>query len=104
MFAAFAARIAVRRRGLVFGSPQPMRAAMLISRLIRVKTRRRFASVAPFLWLMVAHVGCPDMKHPRLFHLTAGWSGSAMEDVLRGGAVSDPAGRCRTSCEPRYGR
>jgi len=48
MFAAFAARIAVRRRGLEFGSPPPMRAAMLIRGDAR-DTRPRLASVAPFL-------------------------------------------------------
>src|SRR5947207_14802623 len=75
MFAALAARIAVRRRGLVFGSPPPMRAAMLISRMIRVNTRPRLASVAPFLCLIVAHFECPDMTHHRLFHVTAALPG-----------------------------
>src|SRR5260370_34095023 len=88
MFAAFAARIAVRRRGLEFGSPPPMRAAMLISRMIRVKTRPRFASVAPFLCLIVAHFECPDLTHPRLFHVTAAWPGSSMEEFLRRRTVS----------------
>src|SRR6266849_7636978 len=90
MFAALAARIAVRSRGLVFGSPPPMRAAMLISRMIRVKTRPRFASVAPFLCLIVAHFECPDMTHPRLFHVTAVWPRSSMEEFLRRRAVSLP--------------
>src|ERR1700694_2401108 len=93
MFAAFAARIAVRRRGLEFGSPPPMRAAMLISRMIRVNTRPRFASVAPFLCLIVAHFECPDMTHPRLFRVTAAWPGSSMEEFLRRRAVSENAGR-----------
>src|SRR6266478_2893257 len=93
MFAPLAARIAVRRRGLVFGSPPPMRAAMLISRMIRVKTRPRFASVAPFLCLIVAHFECPDMTHPRLFHVTAAWPGSSMEEFLHRRAVSVNAGR-----------
>src|SRR5260370_287342 len=93
MFAALAARIAVRRRGLEFGSPPPMRAAMLISRMIRVNTRPRFASVAPFLCLIVAHFECPDMTHPRLFHVTAARPGSSMEEFLRRRAVSElPAG------------
>src|SRR5712664_2006452 len=93
MFAAFAARIAVRRRGLEFGSPPPMRAAMLISRMIRVNTRPRFASVAPFLCLIVAHFECPDMTHPRLSHVTAAWPGSSMEEFLRRRAVSEHPGR-----------
>jgi hypothetical protein len=43
-----------------------MRAAMVISRMIRVKTRPRFASVAAFLCLIVAHFECPDMTIPLL--------------------------------------
>src|SRR6266478_2465789 len=104
MFAALAASMAVRSRGLAFGSPPPIRAAVLISRMIRVKTRPRFASVAPFLCLIVAHFECPDMTHPRLFRVTAAWPGSSMEEFLRRRAVSDDAGRCRTPGEPRYGR
>src|SRR5271166_1866451 len=64
MLAPLAARMAVRSRGLDAGSPPPMRAAMLISRMMRVKTRPRFASVAPFLCLIVAHFECPDITHP----------------------------------------
>src|SRR5271168_1542794 len=64
MLAPLAAKIAVRRRGLELGSPPPMRAAMVISRMMRVNTRPRFASVAPFLCLIVAHFECPDMTHP----------------------------------------
>src|SRR5258706_6047144 len=92
MFAALAARIAVRRRGLEFGSPPPMRAAMLISRMIRVNTRPRFASVAPFLCLIVAHFECPDITHPRLFHVTAAQPRSSMQEFLRRRAVSANAG------------
>src|SRR5437660_891211 len=83
IFSFFAARIAVRKRGLEFGSPPPMRAAIVISRMIRVKTRPRFASVAAFLCLIVAHFECPDMTHPRLFHVTAGLLRSSMEEFLR---------------------
>src|SRR5712664_3377132 len=79
MFAALAASMAVRSRGLEFGSPPPMRAAMLISRMIRVKTRPRFASVAPFLCLIVAHFECPDITDPLY--------------VLRPAAVSKKNGR-----------
>src|SRR5438874_2606950 len=41
IFSFFAAKIAVRKRGLEFGSPPPMRAAMVISRMIRVKALPR---------------------------------------------------------------
>src|SRR5262249_7832413 len=68
MFSFLAARIAVRRRGLEFGSPPPMREAMVSSRIRRVKTRPRLASVAAFLCLIVAHLECPDMTIPLLLH------------------------------------
>src|SRR5205807_9848901 len=63
MFSFFAAAIAVRRRGFELGSPPPMRAAMVISRMILVNTRPRLASVAAFLCFMVAHFECPDMTN-----------------------------------------
>src|SRR4029077_2776636 len=65
MFSFLPARMAVRRRGFELGSPPPMRAAMVISRMTRVKTRPRLASVAAFLCLIVAHFECPDMTIPR---------------------------------------
>src|SRR5579871_504746 len=67
IFSFLPARMAVRRRGLEFGSPPPMRAAMVISRISRVKTRPRLASVAAFLCLIVAHFECPDMTIPLLY-------------------------------------
>src|SRR6266849_4491378 len=93
MFSFLPAKMAVRKRGLEFGSPPPMRAAMEISRMTRVKTRPRFASVAAFLCLIVAHFECPDMTHPRLFHVTAAWPKSSMEEFLRRRAVSEHAGQ-----------
>src|SRR5437762_5415441 len=60
MFSALAAAIAVLRRGLVSASP-PFFAAMLISLIRRVKVLPRFASSAPFLCLMVAHLEWPDI-------------------------------------------
>src|ERR1700753_4125 len=64
MFSFLPARIAVRSRGFELGSPPPMRAAIVISRITRVNTRPRFASVAAFLCLIVAHFECPDMARP----------------------------------------
>src|SRR5262245_7371208 len=61
MFSALAARMAVRRRGLVSGSPPPPLAAMLISLMRRVKILPRLASSAPFLCLIVAHLEWPDI-------------------------------------------
>src|SRR5499427_8898083 len=42
-------------------SPPPSLAAMVISRLARVKAWPRFASTAAFLCLMPAHLECPDI-------------------------------------------
>src|SRR5215831_11694692 len=64
MFSPLAARIAVRRRGLLSGSPPPFLAAMLISLMRRVKILPRLASSAPFLCLIVAHFEWPDMEIP----------------------------------------
>jgi len=64
-----------------------------------VNTRPRFASVAPFLCLIVAHFECPDMTHPRLFHVTAAWPRSSMEEFLRRRAVSVNAGRFTAALE-----
>src|SRR5580692_1625768 len=61
MFSPLAARMAVRRRGLVSGSAPPVRAAIVSSRIILVKILPRLASVAAFLCLIVAHFECPDM-------------------------------------------
>src|SRR5512140_1812153 len=60
MFSALAAATAVRRRGFISTSP-PDLAAMLISRIRRVKILPRLASRAPFLCLIVAHFEWPDM-------------------------------------------
>src|SRR5213592_1846528 len=53
---------AARRRGLPLISPPPERAATVISLMRRVKSFPRFASVAPFLCLMVLHRLWPDMR------------------------------------------
>src|SRR5580704_9637183 len=55
-----AATIAVRSRGLPSGSP-PERAAIWISLMSLVNIFPRFASVAAFLCLIVAHFEWPDM-------------------------------------------
>src|ERR1019366_2214797 len=65
MFSFFAARIAVRSRGFMSGSP-PDFAAIAISLMRRVKILPRLASSAPFLCLMVAHLEWPDMQEPQI--------------------------------------
>src|SRR5512134_1831370 len=61
MLAALALSTAVRRRGFESGSPPPMRAAIVISRMSLVKSLPRLASRAPFLCLMECHLECPDI-------------------------------------------
>src|SRR5438270_9529303 len=61
IFSALASLMALRRRGFLSGSP-PDLAAMLISRIRRVKILPRFASRAPFLCLIDAHFEWPDMS------------------------------------------
>src|SRR6516165_10967268 len=63
IFSAFAAATAVRNLGFFSGSP-PLFAAMVISFIRRVKIFPRFASSAPFLCLIVAHLEWPDMERP----------------------------------------
>ena len=63
MLAARALSITRRSRGLPFGSPPPIRAAVAISRISLVKTLPRLASMAPFLRRIVAHLEWPDMSH-----------------------------------------
>src|SRR5512143_291343 len=61
MLAALASVMALRSAAFLSGSPPPARAAMLISRIRRVKILPRLASVAAFLCLIDAHLECPDM-------------------------------------------
>src|SRR5260370_42531211 len=105
IFSFLAARIAVRKRGFEFGSPPPMRAAIEISRMILVKTRPRFASVAAFLCLIVAHFEC------RTLHILVVSRGRGLAVVIDGRIFAPQSGfaecrpyRRRTSREPRYGR
>src|SRR5256885_13194808 len=64
MLTALAAVMAVRRRALASGSP-PVRAAIMISLIRRVKVLPRLASRAAFLCLIVAHLLCPDIEKPQ---------------------------------------
>src|SRR6476469_7268376 len=62
MLASAALSTASRRRGLLAMSPPPRRAATVISLIRRVQILPRFASVAAFLCLMLAHLLCPAMR------------------------------------------
>src|SRR5215510_9964601 len=61
MLFALASAMIVRKRGLVPGSPPPLRAATVNSLMMRVKALPRLASAAPFLCLIVCHLEWPDM-------------------------------------------
>src|SRR5215813_6905674 len=58
-----ASRIALRNRGLPSASPPPIRAAIVISLMSFVNMRPRFASIAPFLCLMLCHLEWPDIDY-----------------------------------------
>src|SRR5215210_1546449 len=62
MFTALAASIAVRRRGLPPGSPPPLRAATVISRITLVQDEARLASVIAFFRLICFHLLWPAMS------------------------------------------
>src|SRR5215467_3957543 len=106
MFSFFAAAIAVRKRGLEFASPPPMRAAIVISRMILVNTRPRFASVAAFLCLIVAHFECPDMTIPLFWPAASsavsifGWHPATAKEWTRGSFYP----HCGVTCAETYSR
>src|SRR4030095_6993852 len=58
---ALASATIVLSRGLMFGSPPPLRAATVNSLMMRVKALPRLASAAPFLCFIVCHFEWPDM-------------------------------------------
>src|SRR5215831_17163181 len=58
---ALASVMAFLSRGLPSGSPPPIRAALVISLMSLVKARPRFASIAPFLCLILCHLEWPDI-------------------------------------------
>src|SRR6188768_4037192 len=62
MLTALAASIAVRRRGLPPGSPPPLRAATVISRITLVQDEARLASVIAFFLLICFHLLWPAMS------------------------------------------
>src|SRR5690348_10650670 len=61
MLTALAASIAVRSRGLPPGSPPPLLAATVISRMTLVQDEARRASVTAFLRLICFHLLWPAM-------------------------------------------
>src|SRR5512143_2982410 len=64
MLTALAARIAARSRAFPSGSPPPIFAAVINSRVILVNALPRSASAFPFLCLIELHLLCPDIGSP----------------------------------------
>src|SRR5262249_16303882 len=62
MLCALAAKTALRKRGLPFGSPPPLFAAIVISLDNLLKIFPRFASIAPLKRLTFDHLLCPDIN------------------------------------------
>src|ERR1700736_6469520 len=62
MLAWRAARTAARSRGLAAGSGKPVRAAVVSSRMILVKTLARFLSCAPFRYMMFLNCEWPAIS------------------------------------------
>src|SRR6516165_11589851 len=62
MLWARAAKTALRKRGLPFGSPPPLFAAIVISLDNLLKIFPRFASIAPLKRLTFDHLLCPDIN------------------------------------------
>src|SRR3954466_8988727 len=87
MFASLASSIALRNRGLPSGLPPPVRAAIVISRMIRVKTFPRLESISPFLCLIPAQRECPDMVN--LFSSALILTDSEINEKRRGSGGSD---------------
>src|SRR5664280_3294307 len=61
---ALAFSTALAREMFMPGSPPPSRAATVMARESLEKSLPLFASVLPFLCLIVAHLECPDMRTP----------------------------------------
>src|SRR5882762_9521706 len=65
MLVCWVVMIAVWSRGLASGSAWPALAATVNSRMILVKTLARFASCAPFRYMMFLNCECPAIGRPR---------------------------------------
>src|SRR5712664_2367608 len=80
MFASYALSIARRSRGFIPGSAPPRRAATVTSLISRVKVLPFLESAAAFLWRMLAHLECPDMRGAARSRF---WCGTAYNFIIR---------------------
>jgi hypothetical protein len=96
MLWARAAKMALRRRGLAFGSP-PLFAAMLISFDNLLKILPRFASIAPLKRLTFDHLLCPAIGVRSYLNLKTCEQCSPRErNDLRGKKFTAPTNRTKT--------
>src|SRR5947208_14518793 len=97
MLWARAASMALRRRGLPFGSPPPLFAAMVISLDNLLKILPRFASIAPLKRLTFDHLLCPAIGVRSYLNLKTCEQCSPRErNDLRGENFTAPINRTKT--------
>src|SRR4051812_45016948 len=87
MFASRAARTADRSLALCSGSPPPLRAATVTSRMSLVKSAPLVAPIASFLRLIFVHLLWPDMRTPGYRPLL---TRARRTGQRQGGAPGDP--------------
>src|SRR5437773_12550236 len=93
--------IALRNRGLPSASPPPIRAAMVISLMSFVNMRPRFASMAPFLCLMLCHLEWPDIDYS-LVSAQFGFSLAQLEERRMSHKKAQKAQKFCDSCDFLY--
>src|SRR6476660_7804607 len=97
--------IALRRRGLAFGSPPPVFAARLISFDNLLKILPRFASIAPLKRLTFDHLLCPAIGVRSYLNLKTYEQCSPRErNDLRGEKFTAPINRTKTYFVNRHSR
>src|SRR5208337_3745693 len=108
MFACRAARTAARSRGLDPGSGRPVRAAVVSSRMILVKTLARFLSCAPFRYMMFLNCEWPaiDFFAALLWLQGRECSQGALAAglTIQYGRIGASRRRIRAACSPFRGR
>src|SRR5262245_21190648 len=97
MLWARAAKMALRRRGLPFGSPPPVFAARVISFDNLLKILPRLASIAPLKRLTFDHLLCPAIGVRSYLNLkTCAQCSPREENDLRGEKFTAPINRTKT--------
>src|SRR5690606_13722257 len=89
--------MAARSRGLKFGSPPPLRAATVISRMSRVKILPRLASCRSLRKRMFAHLEWPAIASPAALRLSLHLGPIILWDSLSPRLARDESGRTQPS-------